>query len=185
MLGTSTHEQRPAARRVSPRAPFVCPLCSIDELVCDQLNPVGVVLPELSDAMCCLSSEPLRSVMTGSRRTANAPTNILCRVSACCGLSGACALELAVSAILDVDAAANDASSGRWLALALPMRSVSFSPTFGLALGQSDGREVSTGERTCGRRGMGEGSDCGCGVDRQCGQRCRCRQCRSVGERTT
>lgn len=70
MLGTSTHRQRPAVRRVSPRAPFVCPLCSIGELVRDQLNPVGVVLPELPDTVCCLSSEPLRSVTTGAGRRA-------------------------------------------------------------------------------------------------------------------
>src|ERR1700734_753955 len=101
MLGTSTHRQRLAARRVSPRAPFVCPLCSIGELVRDQLNPVGVVLPELPDTVCCLSSEPLRSVTTGAGRAPAAPADILRRVSARCGLSGTCALELAVSAKLD------------------------------------------------------------------------------------
>lgn len=184
MLGTSTHRQRPAARRVSPRAPFVCPLCSIGELVRDQLNPVGVVLPELPDTVCCLSSEPLRSVTTGAGRAPAAPADILRRVSARCGLSGTCALELAVSAKLDEDAAVNDASSGRWLALALPARSFSFIPTFALALGLSGGREASTGERARGRRGVGEGGDCACEVDRRCGRRCGCRQRGSVGERT-
>lgn len=137
------HRQRPAARHVSPRAPFVCPLCSIDELVHDQLNPVDVLLPELPDAMYCLSSEPLHSVTTGGGHAADAPTDILHRVSAHCGLSGACALELAVSTILDVDAAGNDASSGRRLALVPPKRSFSFSPTFGLAFGLSGGRPAS------------------------------------------
>ena len=88
MLGTSTHRQRPAAPRVSPSESFVCPLCSTGtgELVRDQLNPVSVVLPELPDAVCCLSSEPLRSVMTGSGRAAVTPADILHRISARCGL---------------------------------------------------------------------------------------------------
>ncbi len=75
----------------------------------------AILLPEgmLQGMLRMLLEWSLCVVTTGGGRAAVAPTDILCHISACCGLSGACALKLAVSAILYVDAVANNASSSR------------------------------------------------------------------------